>query len=103
VEHAVEPTLHTRVWDRVGAGSGLVFIVMTMFGNGLVGDDLFNTSSSVDVGIAVEFLGFVAMVVLVAYLYSVLRATDRSWLPVSALIGGVLALVSSSVQRRRRW
>jgi hypothetical protein len=91
--------------NRLGATTGILWFVLTMVGNTLNtagGDqsakspgeqilaDLQRTSTTEDIGFVMELLGFLAFLAFLGYLYSALRRTDeRSWLPATALVGGV--------------
>jgi len=98
------PQEDTRM-NRLGASSGVLWFVLTMVGNTLTtagtdqsvkpsGEqilaDLQHTSTAADIGFAMELLGFLALLFYLGYLYVTLRRSDsRSWLPATALVGGV--------------
>jgi hypothetical protein len=96
---------HDTRMDRLGAVSGVLWFVLTMVGNVLntagtdqsakpsgeqILADLQRSSTSADIGFGMELLGFLALLVFLGYLYATLRRADaRSWLPATALVGGV--------------
>ncbi len=96
---------HDTRMNRLGATSGVLWFVLIMVGNTLntagtdqsakpsgerILADLQRTSTTADIGFAMELLGFLALLFFLGYLYATLRRADpRSWLPATALVGGV--------------
>jgi|tagenome__1003787_1003787.scaffolds.fasta_scaffold20486818_1 hypothetical protein len=102
---AIDALHHDTRMNRLGATSGVLWFVLTMVGNTLntagtdqsakpsgeqILADLQRTSTTADIGFAMELLGFLALLVFLGYLYATLRRTDEgTWLPATALVGGV--------------
>jgi hypothetical protein len=96
------------VLDRLGALSGVLFVVLVFVGNGLTSGvggvaapspgaqviadlDAQAHSTTASVGFTMELAGFAMFLVFVGYLYAVLRRAERGigWLAVVALAGGL--------------
>jgi len=102
---AIDALHHDTRMNRLGATSGVLWFVLTMVGNTLstagtdqsakpsgerILADLQRTSTAADIGFAMELIGFLALLAFLGYLYATLRRADaRSWLPATALVGGV--------------
>lgn len=99
----------SRGLRRLGAASGVAYLVVSAVGNGLAtsgqpgvlasGEELLawykaNTGPAVTVGIGLEFLGFAAFMFFLAYLYGVLRDAEGQggWLATAALGGGLVSV-----------
>ncbi len=95
-------SVHAFRLGRLGAAAGLVFTVFTIAGNEMSdrgnasGDSAATALANIQraqsltnhLGIAVEILGFIAMMFFAAYLYRVLRSAEGSdgWLAATVLI-----------------
>ena len=99
-------------WERVGAASGAAYAVLLMVGGPMMtagGSDPTTPASdealaswqrmaesgSAKLGVGLALLAFAAFGVFLGYLHSVLRRVEgpESWLPTSAVIAGVSALL----------
>lgn len=94
--------------DRVGAFSGAAFVLLANFGSALVGDAPMHAESPGQlildqqqriaenpwshVAFAVLVLAQLAFIVFVGYLYS--RLQNAGWLAITALVGGIAALMA---------
>jgi hypothetical protein len=94
---------------RVGAASGIAYLVVSSVGNGMAtsgqpgvlasGEEILawykaNTGPAITIGIGLEFLGFAAFMCFLAYLYGVLRDAEGQggWLATAALGGGLVSV-----------
>ena len=74
-----------RMWPRLGAASGMLFVVLLLGGdNALVSDG---------VGLVIELFGLILFVPFLGYLFAVLRRAEggEGWLSATAFGAGLLA------------
>ncbi|MEP6762219.1 MAG: hypothetical protein ABJA93_12760 [Sporichthyaceae bacterium] len=99
-------------WERVGAASGAAYALLLIVGGSMMtagtsestnpaGEEALASwqhiaeTGSAKLGLGLALLAFAAFAVFLSYLHGVLRRVEGpdSWLPTSALVAGVLALV----------
>jgi hypothetical protein len=105
---------HSHLWDRIGAGSGIVFVGIVVAGSVITGENdapgpdapastiaryLESRHDESQMGATVVMLGIAAFLVFITYLrrrleHSAEHASDSNWLPGVAWAGGLLAAVS---------
>ena len=74
-----------RMWPRLGAASGMLFIALLLIGDSAV--------VSEDVGLVIELFGLILFVPFLGYLFSVLRRAEggEGWLSATAFGAGLIA------------
>jgi hypothetical protein len=110
----------SRGLRRLGAASGLAYLVVSAVGNGMAtsgqpgvlasGEEILvwykaNTGPAITVGMGLEWLGFAAFVFFLAYLYGVLRDAEGQggWLATAALGGGLLTVAVKLASYGSMW
>ncbi len=74
-----------RMWPRLGAASGMLFIVLILSGDSALVND--------DVGLVMELFGLIFFVPFLGYLFAILRRAEGGdgWLSATAFGAGLIA------------
>jgi hypothetical protein len=88
VERGKETVMSDRLLRRLGAASGIFYVVLLILGSDVLG------GTETGVGILVELLGFAFFPFFLGSLWACLRSAegDGSWLSTTAFGGGLVAL-----------
>lgn len=96
-----------RLWQRLGAASGVIYVVLLMVGNSISGGEESPTaeasarafaeaarSTTIRVSFALEILGFLCFLLFLGSLWGVLRRAEGEygWLSATAFGGGLVSL-----------
>lgn len=77
-----------QIYPRVGAASGIIFLVLLLVGNSIF------ESGNESMGAAVELVGLLSFIPFLGYLWSVLRQAEGEdgWLSATALAAGLAGI-----------
>ena len=80
--------MERRIWPRLGAVCGILYVVLFLVGNSLY------ESGNETTGLAMELAGMILFVPFLGYLFSVLRAAEGEdgWLSATAFRAGLMGI-----------